>query len=481
MIRLIVRWCLCLVFTASAATASAQRPQVTPAMAPFVREDAAVIALIHARVIDGTGAAVRNNQTLILRDGNIVAVGSDGQVAIPEGARVMDLSGKSVLPGLVQLHEHLWMYAGSLLSVPISHSRLLLAAGVTSIRTAGSYNPYIDLKIRRDIEAGREVGPWMDLTVYMDLFGAPRLYDADATRRYLDFWLDSGFTSVKAYGRTNAVALRTAIEIAHKRGLKVTGHLCGVTYAQAAEMGIDNIEHGFAMSPDFLSGPPPVALSAQEEDKAQQCEEQALHALDNVDPNGQKARALIDTLVRHKVAITSTLPALETLYPDAPLLPGVDLLAAPFQAYVTKYRETAARPGGAPLMLAKDALHKSALIERAFMKAGGLLVAGTDPATPSGGSIAGYASFRQLELMVEHGFTPLEAIRVATLNGATYLDRADRIGSIAPGKQADLMIVSGDPSTSISDIRNVETVFKQGIGYDPEKLRASVRGAVGLK
>ncbi len=108
-----------------------------------------------------------------------------------------------------------------------------------------------------------------------------------------------------------------------------------------------------------------------------------------------------------------------------------------------------------------------------------MLVAGTDP-TGSGGVIPGYSNQRQIELLVEAGFTSLEAISICTLNGAKYLGRDSRIGTIAVGKQADLMIVRGDPSTTISDVRNVETVFKQGIGYDPAKLIESVTGKVGL-
>lgn len=232
----------------------AERPLVTEAMRPFVSEDAHVIALIHARVIDGTGAPAREGRTLILRDGNIEAVGNDGEVAIPAGAKVIDLTGKTVLPGLVHLHEHLWMFGGNaVLGVSDSYPRLYLAAGVTSIRTAGSYNPYVDLRARDRIEKGEAVGPWMDLSIYLDLFGAPRLADAESTRKYLDFWLDSGFTSVKAYGYTNHVALEAAIGLAHARGAKVTGHLCMVSYREAADLGIDDIEHGFAMVPDFVS------------------------------------------------------------------------------------------------------------------------------------------------------------------------------------------------------------------------------------
>lgn len=461
-----------LAFAWQPASVLAEQPPLTDAMSPFVREGAPVIALINARVIDGTGAAARSGQTIVLRDGVIEQVGNTSEVVVPADAMRIDLEGRAVLPGLVQLHEHLWMFGGSLLSVPVSYPRLLLAAGVTSIRTAGSYNPYVDLKAWREIQAGRAVGPWMDLTIYMDLFGAPRLEDAESTHRYLDFWLDSGFTSVKAYSLTNAVALRAAIETARARGVKVTGHLCAVTYAEAADMGIDNIEHGFAMTPDFL----PEATNVGAD-----CAKRALHAVAEVDPEGPEVRALIDRLVDKGVAITSTLTAIEDLQDSVPEPRGLDMLTPPVRDYQAAYRARLAANPGSGASVSASAAGKSALIERAFMRAGGLLVSGTDPAVPSGGVIAGFSSARQLELMVENGFTPLEAIRVSTLNGAIYLGREGEIGSIAPGKQADLVVVRGDPSERISDIRNVEIVFRQGYGYDPEALLSSVRGQVGLK
>src|SRR5262249_37818431 len=129
--------------------------------------------------------------------------------------------------------------------------------------------------------------------------------------------------------------------------------------------------------------------------------------------------------------------------------------------------------------LYKTLFPKGLALERAFARAGGTLLAGTDP-TGSGGVIPGYSNQRQLELLVEGGFTPIEAIRIGTLNGATYLERAARVGSIATGKQADLVVIDGDPSTTIADVRKVDTVFKQGVGYDPAKLVASVSGRVGL-
>lgn len=126
------------------------------------------------------------------------------------------------------------------------------------------------------------------------------------------------------------------------------------------------------------------------------------------------------------------------------------------------------------------AFRKELEFEYAFVKAGGTLLAGLDP-TGMGGVIAGFGDQREVELLVEAGFTPVEAIHIATYNGAQYLGEADRIGTITAGKQADLVVIKGDPSKKIEDIENVETVFKNGIGHDSAKLIESVRGVVGSR
>jgi imidazolonepropionase-like amidohydrolase len=125
-------------------------------------------------------------------------------------------------------------------------------------------------------------------------------------------------------------------------------------------------------------------------------------------------------------------------------------------------------------------VRKSMDFERAFVKAGGFLIAGLDP-TGNGGVVAGFGDLREVELLVEAGFTPLEAIKIASLNGARYLGRDSQIGTVAVGKQADLMIVKGNPAANIFDIENVEIVFKDGVGYDSQKLIDSVQGLVGIR
>ncbi len=455
--------------------ARGQRPTLSANVQQYVAVDADVVALTHARVIDGTGAPAVEDRTLILRGGDIVALGPSSAVQIPDGARVMDLTGKTVIPGLVMLHEHLYYPTGPGVygNLTESFTRLYLAGGVTSMRTGGNMNGYGEIAIARAIRDGEKPGPWVDASApYLEGPGLPlgqvhALEGVDDARRMVDFWADAGATSFKAYMHITRAELGAAIERAHARGMKVTGHLCSVTYREAAELGIDDLEHGFFVATDFVAGKQPDACPGQGEGMA---------ALAGVDPDGAELGALVDFLVAHHVAVTSTLTVFETFAPGRPMPPGVDVLdpalREQFERRFAQTQKNAASPYAKLLPL-------DMAMERRFVKAGGLLVAGTDP-TGGGGVIAGYSDQRQVELLVEAGFSPEEAIRICTLNGATYLGRDDRVGSIAVGKQADLVVIAGNPAATISDIRNVETVFRQGVGYDPAKLVASVKGRVGL-
>jgi imidazolonepropionase-like amidohydrolase len=453
----------------------AQRPTLSKAVHSFITVDTPIVALTHARVIDGTGVPARDDQTLIIRDGRIAALGASGSVAVPAGAQVIDLTGKSVIPGLVMVHEHLFYPTGPGVYANLTESftRLYLAGGVTSMRTGGNLNGFGDFGIKHDIDDGKKPGPWIDATApYLEgpglgLDQVHELTGPDDARRMVNFWADAGATSFKAYMHITRAELSAAIDEAHKRRMKVTAHLCSVTYSEAAALGIDNLEHGFFVSTDFVADKRPDVCPGQGAGQT---------ALGAVDPNGEPLRTLIAELVRRHVAITSTLTVFETFVPGRPLPPGLDVLDPQLRAqFEARHTATAANTASTQGAL----FAKARAMELAFVRAGGLLLAGTDP-TGGGGVIPGYSNQRQLELLVESGFTPLEAIRIGTLNGATFLGRADRTGSIAVGLDADLVVIEGDPVTRIGDVRNVQIVFKQGIGYDPAKLIESVRGKVGL-
>ncbi|MFL5574777.1 MAG: amidohydrolase family protein [Gemmatimonadaceae bacterium] len=464
----------------AAPPARAQSPvSLSTDVRQFVSVDAPVVALTHARVIDGTGAPARGEQTIVIENGAIRAVGDGAGVAVPAGARVIDLAGRTVLPGLVMVHEHLFYPSGAggiYNEQGYSFPRLYLAGGVTTMRTAGNVSGYADLEIRKRIEAGQLPGPAMDVTApYLEggTSFTPQMHalsGPDDARQTVAYWADRGATSFKAYMQITRDELRAAIAEAHRRGLKVTGHLCSVTFREAAELGIDDLEHGLVVASDFVAGKRP--------DECPTANGGVAASIAALDVASAPVQGLIRELVAKRVAVTSTLTVFETFTPGRPAAPrgALDAMLPEARDQYLRRRLAIATQANSPwtALFAREMR-----FERDFFRAGGLLLAGTDP-TGYGGVVAGYSNARELELLVEAGLTPLEAIRVATLNGARYLGRADSIGTIAAGKRADLVVVRGDPSRDIADVEQVETVFKGGVGYDSAKLFASVKGEVGL-
>jgi enamidase len=450
------------------------QPQLSDAVRGFIKLDAPVIALTNVRVIDGTGAVARARQTVILENGNIDAIGDASRLTPPAGATVVDLTGRSVIPGLVMVHEHLYYPAGSGVYGQLGESfiRLYLAGGVTTMRTGGNVNGFMDLKLKRLVDSGQKAGPAIDATApYLNgpntFVQMRELKGPDDARQQVAYWANEGATSFKAYMQIRRDELGAAIEEVHKRGLKITGHLCSVTYGEAADLGIDNLEHGFLAATDFVADKQVDVCPGQGRGQ------QTIAALDE---SGAPFKALVRKLIDRRVALTSTLTVFETFTPGRPVPPGLDVLLPQLRdQFLQNHARTAANQQSNYVKLFPKAL----TLERAFARAGGMLIAGTDP-TGGGGVVPGYSNQRQLELLVEAGFTPLEAIAIGTMNGARYLGRDARIGTIAAGKQADLVVINGDPSANIGDVRNVEIVFKQGVGFDPAKLVESVKGKAGL-
>ena len=448
---------------------------------PFVAVRAPVVALTHARIIDGRNHAALENQTLIIRDGKIAAIAPDATAQIPDGATVRDLTGKTVLPGFVMVHEHL--FYSSITKGPFhinemefSFPRLYLAAGVTSARTTGSIEPYTDLQLKANIDAGTTPGPKLHLTMpYVDGpgTGITQLHgvaDAAAAVRMVNYWADEGFTSVKVYLSLPRDIMGAAIDASHKRGLQVTGHIGKVSYREAAELGIDDLEHGFLAMSDLVPG-------RKEGDPSNPVN--IYRSLEALDPDSTAINDLIQFLVSRHVAVTSTLAIFETFTPGRRVAgqAELDALAPPLrESYLTRWAAVNIQNSET----SRKAFAKDLQLEAKFFHAGGLLVVGTDP-TGYGGCLAGYGSWRAIELLVEAGLAPLEAIQVATFNGAKLLGIDTQTGTIEAGKAADLVIVNGDPSKNISDLHNAEIVFKDGVGYDSKKLFEAVKGLVGIQ
>ncbi len=464
-----------------------QQATLSKTVQKYVRVNAPKVILEHVRVIDGTGKAAVDDQNVVIEGGKIAAIQTGSDVAAAAGTTAMDLHGYSVMPGIVGMHDHLfyiarpdfgadWSSEPPIVAPQMTFSapRLYLAGGVTTMRTTGSVETYADLNLKHEIDRGELPGPHIDVTgPYLE--GAHSYFlqmhwlsSTDEARQLVEYWADRGVTSFKAYMNITRAELKAAVDAAHKRGIKVTGHLCSVTYKEAVEAGIDDLEHGFFVNTQLDPGKKPDECS----------ESQGDYTLEHMDTNGAEAKDLIETLVKHHVAITSTLPVFEGDMAGRPPLRTAVIEAmspAAREAYLyirNRPADKASRRDGG--MLFKRDME----LERAFVAAGGLLIAGLDP-TGNGGVVPGFGDQREIELLVEAGFSPVEAIKIATLNGAVYLGRQDHIGSIAAGKNADLVVIKGDPSVKISDVENVEIVFKDGVGYDSQKLLESVKGRYG--
>jgi imidazolonepropionase-like amidohydrolase len=352
--------------------------------------------------------------------------------------------------------------------LPVTFPRLYLACGVTTIRTAGSIEPYSDLSLKKDIDSNKIIGPAMYVTApYLEGRGSyfPQMHEiknAAEAKAFINFWADEGFTSFKAYMNLDSSSLKAAIEAAHARGLKITGHLCAVTYHEAAEMGIDQLEHGFLAATDFIPGK-----------KAGECA-LSVNPFANIDPYGKQAKDLISFLVQHKVIITSTLAVFEGLCTQD-TIPKQEVLDAMSPDTRDMYVKYYSHEKNADM---NNAIVKDFVMEKEFADAGGLLTVGTDP-TGNGSVLAGYGSLRAIELLTKEGFTPVEAIRIATYNGAVALNVQKNIGSIEVGKTADLIVLDGNVADDINNIEKVQWVFRHGIGFSSQKILKQIKGQAG--
>ena len=461
--------------------------QLKDSVKPYVKEDARVLVLNHVRVIDGTGAAPMEDQRIDIENGKITRVQSAKlRNGYPPNASVLDLTGKTVMPGIVGMHEHLFYTTPSRIpdGLPLwteiadSGPRLYLAGGVTTARTAGSMEPYTDLGVKQMIDAGTIPGPKMNITgPYLGgyLGKAPQMHtlsDPEDAGRTVDYWAAEGVTSFKAYMDISPEELKTAIDHSHAKGLKLTGHLCSVGFREAAAMGIDNLEHGIVADTEFFPGKKPGVCPADgaEEDFAK-----------NLDIESAAVQSMIRDLVAHHVAVTSTLAVFEVTVPNRPPLATVDegrkghdgrsmgaLPAGPRDACGKSFadRRSDAQKGDAVRTRLREGRRTSPRGVRSdliWRRCAGLWRPARHGTAGGGWIHAG-------------GGDPHRDAKWGDLPG-----QQAEIGSVAEGHAADLIVLDGNPAEKIDDVEKVETVFKDGVGYDPAKLRASVAGLVGIR
>ena len=444
----------------------------------FVSVDAPVIALTNVIVIDGSGGEPRSGQTVVITDDRITAVGPSSEVEVPNGAEVLELSGHTVVPGLVGMHNHSYYTAagGRAAQLDFSGPRIYPASGLTTIRTTGSRSTYAELNLKQAIASGQIPGPTLIVTgPYLTGGSGPstmaRPQDPEAARRVVRYWAEEGVTWFKAYTQIGRAELGAAIDEAHKHGVKVTAHLCSVTYREAVALGIDNLEHGLFANTDYAPNKEP-----------DMCPPGFRRDYYDLDIEGSEVQATFREMIDNNVPMSSTLAVYEMSVPGRPPIDqrALDVLAPEVAEDVLaeNQRYTERDPGdyGTSPAVFKKAME----YELAFFRAGGTLGAGVDP-TGYGAALPGFGDQRNYELLIEAGFTPGETIQVMSANGAKILGMDDSIGSIEVGKIADLAVIGADLAADPANIKKVVTVFKNGVGFDSAKLIASITGYVGVR
>ena len=470
----IVRQSLLLVMSAwlIAATLRADAAEAT-----FTAFPDKAFAIEHVELIDGLGTPARRDWTVVVENGTITSVGPSAATAVAQGVRVIDGRGKSLTPGIVGMHEHLYYETNEAMreapTMLFSAPKLYLAAGVTTARTTGSLETYAELNLKHRIETGLEPGPDLDVTgPYLSgpkeplLTQYASLSSPQDARETVDFWTSRGVTSFKAFLALTRDELKAVVSEAHAHGALVAGHLCSITMGEAADLGIDELEHGIIQSSDFVDGKVPdvcPSFSALFKSWA------------SLQPDDPRVAALIHKLVARHVAVTSTLAVLESDFGLAPPLNQRELSLLNGDAR-SGYEQARSDAHQLPAKVTSRILNAEMEFERAFVAQGGLLTEGAD-AGP--GVIPGFADQREIELLVAAGFTPLQAIEIATANGARAMHRFDRIGSIERGKQADLLLIEGDAATNVAAIERPVLVIRSGTAYDPNKLVEATLGRVG--
>ncbi len=450
--------------------------KLSPKVKEFVIISDDEFIIENVRLIDGTGALTKERMSIIVRNGRIISVDRTKNNDSKFISKVINGEGYTLIPGLVMLHEHMFYPSGHrrFNTNQVSFPPLYLAGGATTIRTGGSVDTYTDLAISREISAGNIPGPDMDVTApYLEGLGAfiyamPIISTPREARNHVKFWADLGATSFKAYNLIDRRTLKAAIKAAHQRGLKVTGHLCSITYREAADMGIDNIEHGFFASTDWVK-----------DKKQDECPRGEDTRILDIDLNSSEFTDLVSHLISRDVAITSTLAVLERWAPGRKPPPKgahESILPELRDQYIKNLKRRVEVGGEKAVKL----FNRYMAMEKAFHDAGGLLVVGTDP-TGAGDVVPGYANQRTLQLLLEMGLSIEDAVKVSTYNGAKYLERDTEIGTIETGKRADMVLIKGNPSMDPEAFRQMTIIFKNGVGYDSSKLFESVKGWVGVR
>jgi imidazolonepropionase-like amidohydrolase len=412
------------------------------------------LALVGGDLIDGTGAALLKDSTVVVDKGRIVAVGPRASVKIPKHATVVDAKGRTILPGLWDMHAHFEQ---------VEWGPIYLATGVTTVRDCGNEFEFITA-VRDAIVAGHGLGPRLLLAGVVDgtspyAIGVQRVDNPEQARMWTDRYHNAGFQQMKVYSSLKLEEVKAAADEAHRLGMTVTGHVPeGLNAFQVVEAGQDQINH-IGYIADIMHAP--LTATSGELHSNWQDRMKAVAELDLNSPEAQKAVAFLKA---HGTVIDPTLALREfytatTAKPVASFEPGVRYVAPELIEQLVDVG-----PPSEGAKLGQKVFEKDVEIVGALHRAGIPIVAGTDQTVP------GHSLHREIELYVQAGFTPMEAIQAATIVPARAMKMDKELGTIEVGKRADLIILDGNPLDDIRNTRNVEQVISNGKIYNPADL-----------
>jgi imidazolonepropionase-like amidohydrolase len=411
------------------------------------------IALVGGTLIDGTGRDPVPDSVVVIEKGRIVDAGPKSRVKIPSGAQKVDARGKTILPGLWDMHAHFEQ---------VEWGPIYLAAGATTVRDCGNEFEFITA-VRDAVASGHGLGPRLLLAGIVDgtgpsAIGVERVDTPEQAKRWTDKYHDAGFQQMKIYSSVKLEELKDVADEAHRLGMTVTGHVpIGLNAYQTIEAGQDQINH-IPYIVDIMV--PTLPADASRLDHA--------NVAANLDLNSPAAQKAIAFLVQHGTVVDPTLALFEffsasTAKPAASIEPGVLKVAPELQAILADVG-----PPSPHADISEKVFAKEVTVVGALHKAGVPIVAGTDQTVP------GHSLHREIELYVQAGFTPMEAIQAATIVPARVMGLDKEVGTVEAGKRADVIIVDGNPLESIRNIRKVEFVITNGTMYNCAELWRSV-------